>query len=86
MPEMIYQLKLVVTEKTNFASHKDTVVDEEQTDSTRNEVEETELEYDLSTDDEDDDATSSEFDTRSTFLVKVSTRSFYSIWKSCDDL
>ena len=44
MPEMIYQRKLVITEKINFASHKDSVVDEEQTDSTRNEVEETELE------------------------------------------
>ena len=75
MPEMIYQRKLVITERTNFASHKDKVVDAEQIDdSTGNEVEEVELEYDLSTDDEDDDETNSELDKRSTFLVGVSTR------------
>ena len=74
MPEMLYQRKLVITEKTNFASHKDAVVDAQQTDSTENEVEETELEYDSSTDEDDGDVTSSEFDARSTFLVGVSTR------------
>eukprot|EP00795_Rhopilema_esculentum_P010338 gene10338-19034_t len=74
MPEMIYQRKLVITEKANFANHKDTVVDAEEIDSIGNEVEEIELEYDSSTNDRDDDATNSELDTRSTFLVGVSIR------------
>eukprot|EP00795_Rhopilema_esculentum_P001428 gene1428-15849_t len=74
MPEMIYQRKLIITEKANFANHKDTVVDAEEIDSIGNEVEEIELEYDSSTNDEDDDATNSELDTRSTFLIGVSTR------------
>eukprot|EP00112_Aurelia_sp_Birch-Aquarium-sp1_P024448 Seg775.1 transcript_id=Seg775.1/GoldUCD/mRNA.D3Y31 product="hypothetical protein" protein_id=Seg775.1/GoldUCD/D3Y31 len=74
MSEMMYQRKLVITEKTNFASGKNAMVDAEQTDNTENEIEETELQCDSSTDEEDGDATNSELDARSTFLVGVSTR------------
>eukprot|EP00795_Rhopilema_esculentum_P014906 gene14906-6044_t len=68
------QEMLIITEKANFANHKDTVVDAEEIDRIGNEVEEIELEYDSSANDEANDATNSELDTRSTFLVGVSTR------------